>query len=572
YFYVSTSAMVLMLHGLLRRNVQLQTHLARSQRHVEHASRLRTLTAMLGSVSEPDLVASIVVREGCLLLGSQTALVVRVSDGGEPAVDSFWGVSHEAVTRFTTELSGDAAVLRQLRDDCRPIWLHDDEAPMAPVLARWRQQTGARSLSLLPLATRQRSFGALLFTSKTALGQQERDLAMTVANQCAQTLERLRLAAQARRGHALLEHEHRWLEQILDVGPIATLLVEPLSGRLIFANEVARAKNISRIIGGPSDAPMVAHQGSLRDAQSMALLPAQMPYLRTARGESLTDEEVQWHSSAGISHLTLTSLHLPACEGHGATAIISVQDVSKYRRSQQALQAAVRGREAFVAAAGHELRTPLTALQLSVQSLQRTVERLEGAERLAEALPKVQQSLANQAHSVRRLVALVADVLDVSRLESGRLQLSLEPLDLGALVQDVVARMSDLSRRADCKVVVRNQQPLVVKFDRVRLEQVVTNLLSNAIKYGAGRPVSIDIWAMDSDACLEIVDHGIGIAQDQLQRIFERFERAASVRQYGGLGLGLWLAQQILQQGGGRIEVSSNLGEGATFRALMPLV
>jgi signal transduction histidine kinase len=109
------------------------------------------------------------------------------------------------------------------------------------------------------------------------------------------------------------------------------------------------------------------------------------------------------------------------------------------------------------------------------------------------------------------------------------------------------------------------------RWDRLRLEQVLTNLLTNALKYGAGRPVDVEVGSAEGQALWRIRDRGIGIPPEALGRIFGRFERAVSARAYGGLGLGLYISQQIVRAHGGRIEVQSRVGEGSVFSAHLPL-
>ncbi len=114
------------------------------------------------------------------------------------------------------------------------------------------------------------------------------------------------------------------------------------------------------------------------------------------------------------------------------------------------------------------------------------------------------------------------------------------------------------------------QRPVLGRWDRLRLDQVVTNLVSNAIKYGGGQPIDISLTANDKGAVLVVRDRGIGIAAEDHSRIFRRFERAVSTRSFGGLGIGLWLVERIVGALGGQISVASQPGQGAVFSVMLP--
>jgi signal transduction histidine kinase len=169
-----------------------------------------------------------------------------------------------------------------------------------------------------------------------------------------------------------------------------------------------------------------------------------------------------------------------------------------------------------------------------------------------------------------RLARLVEGLLDVSRIASGRLQLALEECDLADVAREVVDRTAEQASAAGCSVRVVAAAPATGRWDRLRLEQVIGNLLSNAMKYGPGKPVTVCVEATDDLATLSVRDSGIGISSADCERIFGRFERAVPLRHYGGLGLGLYIAQQIVGEHGGTIRVTSEPEAGATFMVELP--
>ena len=230
-------------------------------------------------------------------------------------------------------------------------------------------------------------------------------------------------------------------------------------------------------------------------------------------------------------------------------------------------------RDEFLSTAGHELRTPLTSLQLTVQGLLRSSNRAASGEGPRVSEQQVVAKLKSIAQLVRRQGKLIEDLLDVSKITSGQLrpELDLEPFDLRSVVHEVVARFEDEIHAAGCPLSLRAEAPIIGYWDRTRIDQVVTNLLSNAMKYGHETPIELSVACDGEHARISVTDHGIGIAPDDLSRIFERFARAVTDRNYSGFGLGLWISRQIVEALGGTIHVVSEVGVGSTFTAELPV-
>jgi signal transduction histidine kinase len=246
---------------------------------------------------------------------------------------------------------------------------------------------------------------------------------------------------------------------------------------------------------------------------------------------------------------------------YAAHATYAIDNARLYREAREA----VALRDEFLGIAGHELRTPLTALQLGLQRLVRESATLGDAARLSKWVAICQRQ-------GERLGRLVGDLLDVSRITSGRLPMVLEEMDLSALMEEVAARMGAELEKVGCPLVLKLQSPLLGRWDRSRLDQVLTNLLGNAMKYGQGRPIEVSAMATPEGVCLCVRDEGIGISPEDQQRIFGRFERAASVRHYGGFGLGLYILREIVEAHGGSVSVQSEPGQGARFTVTLPLL
>jgi PAS domain S-box-containing protein len=231
-------------------------------------------------------------------------------------------------------------------------------------------------------------------------------------------------------------------------------------------------------------------------------------------------------------------------------------------------QLAIRARDEFLSVASHELKTPLTPLQLKLAALERDLRRRGIA---SEQDAQFLRHLEMTQRQVRKMAALVGELLDVSRLSQGRLSLDLAETDLGEVLREVVAQFTPEAARVGSELRVEADTQLLGRWDRLRLEQVVGNLLSNAIRYGPGRPIHTRVERQGNQALLTVRDEGIGIAPEAQERIFGRFERAVSERHYGGLGLGLYITRRIVEALGGTIRVRSQQGEGATFTVELPV-
>lgn len=236
-------------------------------------------------------------------------------------------------------------------------------------------------------------------------------------------------------------------------------------------------------------------------------------------------------------------------------------------RELERLREALHARDEFLSVASHELKTPLTPLQLKLSSLRRAAEKQPES---LVANGKLARELAAASSQVRRLADLIDDLLDVSRINVGRLPLQPERMDLAALLRDVAGRYGPQASAAGCRLEVTAAPTLEGTWDRRRLEQAVTNLLTNAIKYGAGKPIHLNASVSDSVVVLTVRDEGIGIAPVHQRRIFERFVRAVSDPHYGGMGLGLFITHQIVEAHGGSIHVDSELGKGSVFTLRIP--
>jgi signal transduction histidine kinase len=247
---------------------------------------------------------------------------------------------------------------------------------------------------------------------------------------------------------------------------------------------------------------------------------------------------------------------------------VALENVQLYAQLQQRIgeaQDAVRTREEFISIAAHELRTPLTALLLQLQRLEGLSRQGSGRD---ERLP---ECAARATAGAQRLAALIEGLLDATQLSHGGIQLKLEEFDLVAVARDVLDRFAAAARSAGCELRLEAESAVRGYWDRVRLEQVLTNLVSNALKYGRGKPISVSLERLAERVRIEVRDQGIGIAPELAGKIFERFGRLGPISHSGGLGLGLYLAREVVDAHGGGISFRSKLNQGCTFVLDLPV-
>lgn len=268
------------------------------------------------------------------------------------------------------------------------------------------------------------------------------------------------------------------------------------------------------------------------------------PYERECRLRR-GDGVFRWHLSRAVPE-----------RGENGQIISWLGTLTDIEESKQAVFA----RDEFLSIASHELRTPLTALKLRLQSVLHSRDLSEKSERRVD-------SAVRQAD---RLERLIDNLLDVSRITTGHLQLEPEPFDLADMAREVAERFREQAARDGVPVGLEAPAPVVGCWDRLRLEQVLTNLLANAFKFGDGQPIGVRVDGDHQSAVLTVADRGIGISPEDIGRIFHQFERVTGHRTLGGLGMGLYIARQITDAHGGRIEVESAKGEGSSFRVILP--
>lgn len=269
-------------------------------------------------------------------------------------------------------------------------------------------------------------------------------------------------------------------------------------------------------------------------------------------------------------HADVTLVERPI---HGLTLVSILKGAIRSRHRQYQVRdlleqqvLAMQQRDAFISIASHELKTPLTALRLQIQAYQLALQRRNSPTAPAEDVGRL---LATADRQIDRLVQLVEDMLDVSRVDTGRLALRPERVELRGLLDELVDRFGPQLAAAGCTVSVVSTESIVGFWDRTRIEQVIVNLFTNALKYAAGAPIEIRLIREDERVRIRVQDHGRGIALSDQTRVFDRFAQLDTG--VGGLGIGLYVSREVARAHRGDLTLDSEPGQGAAFTLTLPL-
>jgi two-component system phosphate regulon sensor histidine kinase PhoR len=266
--------------------------------------------------------------------------------------------------------------------------------------------------------------------------------------------------------------------------------------------------------------------------------------------------EQQFTALETPTRLVLQAIASPMEDETGSRALLILQDYTRMKRLETV-------RRDFVSNVSHELRTPLASLKALTETVQETA---------LDDPPAAKRFLAQMSVEIDNMTQLVQELLDLSKIESGRVPLERTYISPWEMIQPAAERMRIQAERSGLSLTVDCPEDLPrVLVDRGRMEQVLVNLIHNAIKFTPpGGSIQVRAWAQDKDVVLAIADTGTGIADEDLQRIFERFYKADRARSGGGTGLGLSIARHLVESHGGRIWAESEVGKGSTFFIAIP--
>lgn len=566
------------------------------------ADRLRIVqqvTAELSRAVTPAEIGAVFLNHAVAAFGAAAGTVSTTSSDGALVLAASAGLSRfEAEALARPSVDAPLPVCAAVRDGA-PIWLSSAEECRRAFPAVLALDAGRlNALAALPLATARGTIGALTlrFPSTRAFDEEERDQLGALAALVAQAVERARVYDAERRSNEhlrILAQASARLSSTLDyertLHNVVELVVPALADFAFFdvveadgqVRRVARADDPAKqaVLDGSRWARSertdlnlcalstgrVGLHGRIDDAfrRRMAASPAHLEVLRRLELSAMLTVPFEVRGAlAGALTLCMGESRRVYDEADVGTVLDLSQRAAMAVDNARLLQEsrdAVRVRDDFLAIAGHELNTPIATLKVQLHGFRSASELSERSRARVDVVER----------QADRLAKLVAQLLDVSRIGAGRLVLEPEPVDLAEVVRDVVHRCEDDRARVGSALELQLTS-VVGNWDRLRLDQVATNLIANALKYGRGRPVRVAVEQVEGRARLVVEDQGIGIAPDRVARLFQRFERAVS-RDYGGFGLGLWIARQIVEASGGDVRVHSVPDVGSAFVVELPV-
>ncbi len=416
----------------------------------------------------------------------------------------------------------------------------------------WSRFVGARdpeAVALLPLLAGGTVVGVLIMLDRLALLQQ-----LTWSSLMAMGAQ-IGFAVANAHLFAATSSERRRLAGVISSIAEGVLICDG-NGDIVMANEAAGGI-LSGVIAPGTTLEQLTETFQLRDVNEAPLFGATMPLGRALRGDVFNDYEILARRDERDIVLSTSGAPLLTDTGTVDGGVVVIRDITAHKEHDTA-------RDEFLAIAAHELRAPLAAIKgYSDLLVKREGLRPDATDR------DVRGSLM-LSRQVDHLVMLIDNLLDVSRVDAGRLQLALQPTDLMALVEASVERVRVGDGRHEFQVI--GPPTLVFPLDQLRIQQVLTNLLSNAARYSpANTLITIEVSADARAATVAVRDQGPGISDDVQRKIFQRYFRASTAGATSGLGLGLYISREIVVRHGGRLGVRSVAGQGATFLVEMPL-
>ena len=349
--------------------------------------------------------------------------------------------------------------------------------------------------------------------------------------------------------------ERRHLQTILQQLPVGVLVIDK-EGKVTQVN-----KRLEKIVGTkvPIGYTFEKDKESIITTYAGKKVSAsEMPVVQALRsGRQITGQEYEIDRNGKRVILQVGAAPINNTRGKTVASVSILTDITEQKELEER-------KDDFINMASHELKTPLTSMKLYLDLLSRKI-----AEHKDRGATKLLGNIKNQTD---RLQELVNDLLDVSRIQTGKLNFSKESFRLDELVKETVNELGDITNNQKLAIVKSTQ--VQVSADRFRIYQVLTNLITNAVKYsGEGKNINVKVEKKAGKAIVSVQDFGIGIAKDQLKKVFDRLYQVTDPKEktFPGLGMGLYISKEIMRRHKGNIWVESEKGKGSTFFFSLPL-
>ncbi|HEX6289152.1 MAG TPA: ATP-binding protein [Herpetosiphonaceae bacterium] len=530
--------------AVMFRNAQIYTEMSAQQR------RLQAFDAVVTAITNASDIQQMLEQALSVTLyvvGAENGMVLLSDDGMVEVAVSYQlpAAAFAPGVRFALENTPCAEVIRSGQPSVQPLRVGHAWASSLPItiaaVALLPLLAGGTVVGVLVIALKIDNEPRLDWASLLAIGNQ---IGIAVAN------------------HKLYNASQRERRQL--AGVIASIaesvIICDRRGYLVLSNDAAQTLLGQHLEVGTSLAELTRLL-AMRTIDGQPLSIEETPLARSLRGEVYQNYELSITVGAGVElFISCSGAPLLADDGTIDGAVVVIRDVTAYKRYDAV-------RDEFVAVAAHELRAPLAAVKGYTDLL---VQRALNDQSTTERDRRGIQMLSRQ---IEHLVRLVDNLLDVSRLDSGQLELYLQRVDLIGLIEASIDRIS--IGDANHQFVFDGPPHLEILCDQLRIQQVLTNLLSNAARYSAvGTLITVEVWlesGSDEHVVIAVRDQGVGMSPEVQAKVFERYYRANTATATSGLGLGVYLSREIVLRHGGRIWLESAPGQGTTFYVMLPM-
>jgi PAS domain S-box-containing protein len=544
-----------------------QTEVLRSK---SKTSELHQAAAMLSRAADLSAVRAAIETKVLRMFGSDRGLMVELLEDRETLeMTGVWRYPPELTEGWKRFPVSVPLPVPQAARTGLPVYVESREEMQQnfPFLASVKTLESTHALVAIPMVVRSQVIGVigLSYDSPRSFTEQTRQFMQTMASHCGEAIQRAKLFER-------IQATQEQLSLAIESSELGIWDWNPIQGVLQWSEKLQQLYGLK-----PGE-----FKGTFEHYQEL-LYPEDRAFVRATVDHAIREKKpfemvhrvlwpdgsTHWVQGRGKPHFDESGT-LVRITGTSVNIDAKVRSEEAIRTANEQLEQAVKARQELMNVCGHELKTPLSSLKLQTQAAQRRIAKGDDS---VFAPTRVQKLIDGYAKQIDRLVHLVDDMLDVTRISAGRLSLNLENVSLSRLVLEVLDLHGDQIHRAGCQIHTQLASFVKGSWDRFRIEQVFANLLTNALKYGKGKPITVTVEHSEDGrwAILSVRDEGMGIAPEHQARIFDRFERAVSSDEVSGLGLGLYITREIVGLHKGTISVESDLQRGARFVVRLPL-